>query len=303
MGLNAVADAPEISLQRGPGHGLSLHYASCGERGPLVVFLHGFPEFWWAWEPYLREFGRDHFAIAPDLRGYNLSDKPAELRDYNAGRVAQDVVALAESLGYQEFLLVAHDWGASIGYALAIGFPQRVRRLAILNGVHPAVFARELAHSPEQQRASAYVTLFRQSDAARHVGANGHAYLLDMFSDEPGGPPPAWFDAATQARYIEAWSQPGAVDGGLNYYRASPLHPGQTQLGLNTPEELARLRVTMPTMVLWGERDRYLRPGCLDGLAQHIPDLKVHRFARCTHWIAHEEPERVTQLLREHFEA
>ncbi|MFC5606106.1 alpha/beta fold hydrolase [Variovorax soli] len=297
-----MTTAPPITLHRGPGDGLSLHYAACGERGrPLIVFLHGFPECWWAWEPYLREFGRDHFAIAPDTRGINLSDKPAELRDYRAPRVAQDIVALAELLGYQDFLLVGHDWGASIAYSLVLAHPQRVRRLAILNGVHPAVFARELAQSPAQRNASDYINLFRQPDAAQLLTRDGCAYLLDMFADEPGGALPAWLDDEVQGRYLAAWSQPGAVNGGLNYYRASPLHPAQSDPRAAFLAEPEKLRVPMPTLVLWGERDRYLLPGCIDRLEAFVPQLRVHRQPHCTHWIAHEEPAWVMRRLREHF--
>ena len=292
---------PEISLQLGPGDGLSLHFAACGQPGrPLVVFLHGFPECWFAWQHQLLALGVDHYAIAPDLRGINLSDKPAALRDYRAHRAASDIVALAASLGYQEFALVGHDWGAAIAYALAIAHPQRVRRLAILNGVHPAVFARELAESPAQAAASAYINLFRRPDAADTLRQDDFAYLLAMFVDE-NGRMPAWLDDSIRARYRRAWSQPGALDGGLNYYRASTLHPVDgSQAPAIRPLDVAALRVKAPTLMLWGDRDRYLLPGCAQGVERHVPQLRVQHFPHCSHWIAHEEPEAVAQLLREH---
>ena len=292
---------PEISLHMGSGDGLSLHFAACGQPGqPLVVFLHGFPEAWFAWERQLLALGVDHYAIAPDLRGINRSDKPAALRDYRAQRAASDVVALAASLGYREFALVGHDWGAAIAYALAIAHPQRVRRLAILNGVHPAVFARELAAAPAQVAASAYIKLFRRPDAAATLRQDDFAYLLRMFADE-NGRMPAWLDDAASARYRQAWSQPGALDGGLNYYRATTLHPAD---GTDAPAlDVAALRVDAPTLMLWGDRDRYLLPGCAQGVERHVPRLRVQHFPHCSHWIAHEEPEAVAQLLREHITA
>lgn len=295
---------PEISLHMGPGDGLSLHFAACGQPGqPLVVFLHGFPECWFAWERQLRAFGVDHYAIAPDLRGINLSDKPAALRDYRAQRAARDVVALAASLGYGAFALVGHDWGAAIAYALGIAHPQCVRRLAILNGVHPAVFARELAASPAQAAASAYMNLFRRPDAADTLRRDGFAHLLGMFADENGSMP-AWLDEPTSARYRQAWSQPGALDGGLNYYRASTLHPADGADTTAAPAlDVAALRVDAPTLMLWGDRDRYLLPGCAQGVERHVPRLRVQHFSHCSHWIAHEEPDAVAQLLREHITA
>lgn len=295
---------PEISLQHAAVNGLKLHYAACGEKGrPLVLFVHGFPEFWYAWRDQLLHFGRDHYAMAPDLRGINRSDKPTDLKAYRVPPAAADLIALAEHLGYREFLLVGHDWGSAVAFGLAIAHPERVRRLAVLNAVHPGAFAQELASDLAQQEASAYINLFRRADAAEILKRDDFAYLRGMLADD--GQVPAWFDAETRERYIEAWSQPGAVDGGLNYYRASPLHPPTADapgaVAALARMDLSALRVRMPTLMLWGDRDRYLMRGCADAVARYIDDLHVVHFPQATHWIAHEQPERVNQLLREHF--
>lgn len=292
---------PSISLHYVRANGLTMHCASCGEAGrPLVIFLHGFPEHWLAWERQLLDLGRDFLAVAPDLRGINLSDKPADVRDYRAPIVAADVVALAEALGYREFALVGHDWGGAIAYVVAIRYPERVRRLVVLNTVHPAVFAREMRESPAQVAASAYINLFRQPDAADRLRCDGFAYLREMFAQD--GRVPAWFDGRMRDRYQRAWSQPGALDGGLNYYRASPLHPPvDGVLGTPGPEpDPSALRVNAPTLMVWGERDRYLLTGCAEGVEQHVPDLRIERFPEASHWIAHEQPEQVSRLIREH---
>lgn len=294
-----------IEMGHAAVNGVSIHYASCGQPGnPLVILLHGFPEAWFAWESQLLNLGRDYLAVAPDLRGVNLSQKPVEVRDYRAHVVAADIVHLAKSLGYERFHLVGHDWGGAIAFVLAITYPQCVERLAVLNAVHPAIFARELRHSPAQVKASEYIRLFRQPEAAQILQQDGCAYLLRMFADEQGCMP-GWFDESTRARYLEAWSQPGAVEGGLNYYRASSLHPATPEdPGIDAVElDDAALRVRAPTLMIWGERDRYLLTGCSQGVQEYVPDLRVERFPEASHWIAHEEPAEISRLIRGHLQS
>lgn len=295
---------PVIAHHQVPTNGLKLHCASCGELGrPLVILLHGFPECWFAWEAQLLDLGRDFFVLAPDLRGFNLSDKPTDVRDYRAGRVARDIAGLADAFGHKRFFLVGHDWGGAIAYTVTLAYPERVARLALLNAVHPAVFARELRESEDQARASNYISLFRQPHAAQVLAQDDFAYLTGMFEDE--GRTPAWRDGATLERYKAAWAEPGAIDGGLNYYRASPLHPladdDASHAAPLPDDDDSATRVKVATLVLWGMRDRFLLPGCLRGLERYVPDLRIERFPKATHWIAHEEPESVSRLLRSHF--
>jgi pimeloyl-ACP methyl ester carboxylesterase len=293
-------NAAPITTQFAQVNGLRLHYASSGERGrPLIVLLHGFPEFWFAWQHQLGALGQTHFVVAPDTRGINLSEKPAELREYRAHRVAADIVALAQSLGYEEFTLVGHDWGGAIAYTIAIQHAQRVRRLVILNAVHPAIFVRELRDSPEQAAASQYIHKYRRADAVERLSRNDFAELIEgMVSTD--GSVPAWFDADTRRRYIEAWSQPGALQAALNYYRAGALFPPQAGEPALPDLDASALVVRAPTLMLWGQRDRFLLPGCAQQLEHVIPDLRVERFPQASHWIAHEEPEAVSRLILAH---
>lgn len=289
-----------IAFARSHVNGVTLHHAHAGEPGrPLMLFLHGFPEFWFAWHAQLQEFGRDHFAVAPDTRGVNLSDKPGKLSDYRAQAIVADLVALVQALGYRHCVLVGHDWGGALAYAMAIARPDMVRRLVILNAVHPWTFARELCHNPRQIDASAYMNLFRQPDAADTLLANDCAWLRGMLAGHDGSAP-AWFDAATAARYAEAWMRPGAIEAGLNYYRASPLHPPTgTEAGACAVKiDPATVQVRMPTLVLWGDQDRHLLPGCLDGLERVVPDLRVQHLPDASHWLAHEQPEAVHRMIR-----
>lgn len=281
-------------------NGVRLHYVSVGQ-GKLILFVHGFPEFWGEWENQLDEFGRDHQAVALDMRGYNLSSKPADVEAYHAGHLVDDLRALAEHLGHKKFTLVAHDWGGAVAWSAAMRYPQCVEKLIIINSPHPAVFARELLNNPDQQAASQYMLLFRSAKAEQVLSEDNYARLMDMVTQFGS----KWeMTQAVRLKYIQAWSQPGALTGGLNYYRASPLYPptspedvAKINSVLNLPQEM--LAVKVPTLVIWGEQDRALLTGNLDGLAQYVADLTVKRIPEGSHWVSHEQPDQVNALIRE----
>jgi pimeloyl-ACP methyl ester carboxylesterase len=263
-------------------NGIRLHVARSGE-GPLMLFLHGFPEYWAMWRPMLEHFGaRGWCAVAPDMRGYNLSDKPAEVEAYRAKHLGADVLALAAHYTKAPFVLVAHDWGGAIAWGVAIAKPKALSRLVMLNSPHPYIFWRELCNNPAQQAASQYMNLFRSPKAERVLSENGYARLLSAFADAGE----AWRESL-----VEAWSRPGALTGGLNYYRASPLYPpspedpGAARLQLEPRDFMVRV----PTLVVWGERDTALLPGCLEGLDALVPELRVVRVPDATHWVAREK--------------
>ena len=273
--------------------GVKLHCAVAGDAGRrLMLFLHGFPEFWAAWRAPMQHFAaRGWLCVAPDLRGYNLSDKPAGVEAYKAKHLVADVLALgAHFRPGQKFVLVAHDWGGAVAWALAIGQPQRLERLVMINSPHPYIFWRELSNNPAQQKASEYMNVFRLPKAERVLSDNGYARLLAAFAHLS----PEW-----RAELVAAWSQPGALTGGLNYYRASPMYPptaddpGAKKLALK-PEDFM---VRVPTLVLWGDRDTALLPGCVDGLAQCVPELKLVRVPDASHWIVHEKLEMVCREI------
>ncbi len=270
-------------------NGLKFHVARAGD-GPLMLFLHGFPEYWAMWRPLVEHFGaRGWCAAAPDLRGYNLSEKPAALEAYRAKHLVADVLALAAHYTKDKFVLVAHDWGGAVAWGVAIAHPERLAQLVILNAPHPYLFWRELCHNPAQQKASEYMNFFRLAKAERVLSENGYARLLGAFSD---------LDEDARKSLVEAWSQPGALTGGLNYYRASPMHPpsaddpGAKKLQLKPEDSI----VKGPTLVVWGERDTALLPGCIDGLDEVVPDLKLVRVPEASHWIARE---RTSQVIGE----
>jgi pimeloyl-ACP methyl ester carboxylesterase len=268
--------------------GVKLHCAIAGEAGrPLMLFLHGFPEFWAAWRKPMEYFAaRGWLCVAPDLRGYNISDKPEGVEPYRAKHLIADVLALGAHFSKDKFVLVAHDWGGAVAWGVAIGHAQRLAKLVMINSPHPYLFWRELSNNPAQQKASEYMNVFRLNKAERVLSENGYARLLSAF----GHLPQAW-----HAELVEAWSQPGALTGGLNYYRASPMYPptqddpGAKKLQLK-PEDFM---VRVATLVLWGDRDTALLPGCVEGLGQCVPDLKLLRAPDASHWIVHEKTDWV----------
>jgi len=288
-------------------NGVRLHYVTA-VKGPLIIFLHGFPEFWYEWKGQLPEFGKDHRAVAPDMRGYNLSEKPAGVDRYQMKDLVEDVRSMAEHLRYKKFILVGHDWGAGVAWSFAITHPEYLEKLVIVNGPHPAILARELAESPAQQKASQYMLLFRSEQAEQVLSANNYAGLVNGVLGE--GLKSGVFTEADKNAYIEAWSQPGALTGGLNYYRAANLGPppppkeggttatpvpSGTAFGL----EAASLVVKVPTLVIWGEKDTALLTGNLDGMDKLVPNLTIKRIPDGSHWVIHEKPALVNSYIRD----
>ena len=275
-------------------NGQRLHVLASG-AGPLMLFLHGFPEFSGMWRRQLEHFGRDHHCVAPDQRGHNLSSKPAAVRDYRAKPLVQDVVQLADALGHDKFTLIAHDWGGAIAWNVAAWHPERVEKLVIVNAPHPIAFLRELRVNAAQQKASAYMTLFRTERAEAVLTEDGFRRLKRM-TIEQWGANGGDASEAVVADYVAAWSQPGALTAMLNWYRASPLHPPEPDTPLPDLDP-ATFRVRVPTLVIWGERDQALLPSILDGLDEHVDQLEIERIADASHWVVHERGDRVTASI------
>ncbi len=288
-------------------HGITLSCRASGARGrPVLMFLHGFPEAAFAWDALLEHFSRPEHGgyrcVAPNLRGYEHSSAPPRVEDYRAKHLVQDIVALIDAecgAGQPLAALVAHDWGGAVAWAVANQHPQRLRQLVIVNAPHPGTFLRELQRNPAQQAASAYMNFLVRPDAAALLAEDGYRRLFGFFEGmgasaapgSPGAPDGAgWLTDALRAQYRAVWNQ--GLDGGLNYYRASPLRAAHGQgPALNLPPEL--LHIAMPTLVLWAQDDTALLPALTEGLEAFVPDLKLVPVARATHWVVHEQPARV----------
>ena len=278
-------------------NGVRLHYVAAGQ-GPLILFLHGFPEFWYEWKKQLPEFGQDHLAVAPDMRGYNLSAKPAALDQYRMKHLVEDVRALAEHLGHKKFVLVGHDWGGAVAWAFALAHPECLDKLIIVNAPHPGIFVRELRDNPSQQKASEYMLMFRSPEAEQKLTGNNcellsRLLLRDLLNRGA-------FTEDDRKAYLDAWTQPGAITGGLNYYRANRTGPpaaGETPTSFAV--DPAMLTVRVPALVIWGEKDSALLVNNLAGLDEFVPDLTIRRVPDASHWIIHEKPTEVNSYIRD----
>jgi len=273
-------------------NGIRLHYVTSG-TGPLILFLHGFPEFWYAWKNQLTDFGRDHQAVALDMRGFNLSDKPTDVAQYRLNVLVEDIRAFAAHLSpAKKFVLVGHDWGGFVAWAFAIAHAEALEKLVIINAPHPAVFARLLTSDPAQQKASEYMEIFRSAQAEQILSANNFDILANkvmVFGSKNGLLP------EDKPEYAKAWSQPGALTGGLNYYRANRVSAPP----LADPANASSFAVNVPTLVIWGEKDPALVPQNLDGLGEFVPQLTIKRIPEASHWLVHRQSAEVTAYIRE----
>ncbi len=270
-------------------NGVRFHVVEAGQ-GPLVLLLHGFPEFWYGWRNQIPALASQFRVVAPDLRGYNLTEKPRT--GYEFATLVSDVPALIRALGAVRAHVVGHDWGGVLGWGAAMHFPEQVDRLAILNAPHPAAYFREMERNPMQRLKAWYIALFQVPRLAEWLLTQGHGRgVADIFRTSvlvPGA-----FTAADLTAYRRAMSRPGAAGATLAYYRA---------LWSARPEQLSALVrvVQAPTLLIWGLHDRALVPGLSRELEGWVPRLRVERLSNAGHWVQHERPEHVNHLLGAH---
>jgi pimeloyl-ACP methyl ester carboxylesterase len=285
---------PDLPFQVASPHryatvnGVRLHYVEYG-KGPLILLLHGFPECWYAWRYQLPALAQAGFrVVAPDLRGYNLSDKPRGVHAYRMECFIGDVKGLIQTLGEDRAVVVGHDWGGVIAWQLAISEPQMVKKLIILNAPHPQRYL-EALKTPGQLLRSWYVLFFQLPWLPElMIRSFGFAGLRQRLLNEPVHADA--FDEVTVKVYQRALAQPGALTASLNYYRA-----GFRSLVRGLRPNIQPIE--MPTLVIWGEQDRYLGADLLEGLEPWVKDLTVERFADASHWVQAEVPERVNERM------
>ena len=286
--MNAAHAKPPIDELTVAANGLDFRCLACGpENGPLVLLLHGFPESALGWRHQLTALGAAGLrAVAPDQRGYGGTDKPIGLRAYAIGELADDIIEIAAALGRRTFMLVGHDWGGIVAWHLASTRPAVLERLAILNAPHLGVAARFARRHPLQWVKSAYVGYF-QLPVIPELSLTSWDCGLLVAALERSSRPGA-FSAEDLRAYRAAWTQPGAMTAMLNWYRAMALHP---------PE--AANRIAVPVRVIWGDRDSALEPGLAEESASLCDNVEIVHLPEATHWLQHEEIERVNALLLE----
>ena len=268
-------------------NGIQLHYVKQGD-GPLLLFLHGFPEFWYSWRHQLHEFGQNYCAVALDLRGYNLSDKPSGKSAYALSELIKDVEGVIRALGYDRCTLVGHDWGGAISWAFAYAYPQMLERLIILNLPHPAKFAAGL-RTPQQLLRSWYIGLFQIPLLPEFLlQANNYAAIRFAFQKQAINP-----NALTQQdidAYVAAAAQPGALTSMVNYYRN--LFAADSLL--NQSWEV----LSVPTLMIWGENDAALGKELSENTEQYVADFQIRYIPNCSHLVQQEQPQLVNQYMR-----
>jgi pimeloyl-ACP methyl ester carboxylesterase len=261
-----------------------LHYVEAGD-GPLVILLHGFPEFWYGWRQQIAPLVRAGFrVVAPDLRGYNLSSRPDGYAAYTADKLAADIRGLIRELGAESAMLVGHDWGGTVAWTLAANHPEVVDRLAILNAAHPRRLNEGL-RNPRQLLRSWYFFYFQLPKLPERRARARHWRFFKRFLRDAR---PPYTEQETE-RYVEAWSQPGAATAMIDYYRAA-VRPSSKQAELGP--------IPAPTLIIWGQDDRYLGPKLAQPHNEDVPNLdRVERLPNASHWVHHDQAERVNELL------
>jgi pimeloyl-ACP methyl ester carboxylesterase len=276
-----------IRFEKIPTNDIRLHVALAGpEDGDPVILLHGFPDAWFAWEAQIETLAKAGFrVIMPDQRGYNLSDKPKGVSSYRMDTLVDDILGLADALGYERFHLAGHDFGAIVSWHLAMRHPQRLKRLAIANGPHPAVMQNYLRTHLSQIVKSWYAIFFQLPGLPeRVVRINNWQLLLAAMPDD--------LTPDERDRYRIAWTQPGAMTNMINWYRAS-----LRQMGKSSTASL----IQVPTLVLWGRQDPHISYEMALLTVNRCANGRLVSFKDASHWVMHDKPREVGRLLIEHF--
>jgi pimeloyl-ACP methyl ester carboxylesterase len=279
--------------------GVTLNVALAGApASPAVILLHGFPESHRSWREITPRLEDRFYLIMPDQRGFGGSDRPQEVESYKTELLVDDIFALADALAIERFALVGHDWGGAVAWSAALRNDPRLSRLAIINAPHPVVFQKSLIGNADQRAASQYITAFRVPGFEKLVEKSGYDWFFDRTFG--GHVDLAKIPAAEKQQYIADWSQPGAFNAMLNWYRAAKVMVPPPGLTVPLPDWLlgAFPKVRVPTLVIWGMKDSALLPVQLDGLDALVEDLTIVRIGEAGHFAPWEAPDAVAGALR-----
>ncbi|XP_006634864.2 epoxide hydrolase 4 [Lepisosteus oculatus] len=271
--------------------GLRFHYVAAGERGkPLLLFLHGFPEFWFSWRHQLREFKSEFRVVAVDMRGYGESDMPAGAENYRLEHLITDVRDIVECLGYNRCHLVGHDWGGMVAWLFAIHYPEMVTKLIVLNCPHPSVFADYALRRPLQLAKCSCIFFFQLPRLPElMLSVDDFKALKGFFPSRGAGV--RWKSSSLRSEdteaYLYVFSQPGALTGPLNYYR-----------NIFSSLPLTQQEVRSSVLLLWGERDALLEQEMAEASRLYVRNhLRLNIISGAGHWLQQEQPDIVNTLM------
>lgn len=273
-----------------------MHYVTCGQ-GKLLILLHGFPDFWYVWKLQIRELADCFRVVAPDMRGYNKTEKPEGVENYKLNLLARDILRLIRALGHEKATVIGHDWGGVVAWSLAAFNPEWVEKLVILNAPHPNAYTAGIRLSLKQLQRSWYVFFFQTPSVPERVlSQNNYSFLKHMIRSSFMNK-----SAITDEDfklYVEAWSQPGALTAAINYYRAN-LSPAI----LFQREPVSFPRISVPTLVIWGEEDGALSKSLVENVDEFVSaPYRVRYLADCGHWVQVEQPKLVNEYICEFLE-
>ncbi|MEJ7862631.1 MAG: alpha/beta hydrolase [Pyrinomonadaceae bacterium] len=280
----------EILFEYAQIGGVRLHYAKCGNGEKLVLLLHGFPEFWYSWRHQLVALGDEYTLVAPDLRGYNLSDKPSRVEDYEIDKLVDDVTGLIRHFNREKAAVVGHDWGASIAWATAQKHPEFVWKLCALQVPPMSVWRKNQTF--KQFLVSWYMFFFQIPFFPEWLLSRNDFALLEN-SLKNSTVQKNVFTLEVIAEYKKSWREPFVLQNALNYYRANFFR-------LFSASSDSNKKIRVPTLFIYGENDHAILPETVKGIAEFI-DAPYEEFHIPTagHWVQQEESETVTQILRE----
>jgi pimeloyl-ACP methyl ester carboxylesterase len=276
-----------LSFDHLPTNGIILHTAMAGlKEGKPVFLLHGFPDTWFGWEAQIEPLAEAGFrVIVPDQRGYNLSDKPKGISSYRMKTLIEDIIGLADTLGYDQFSLAGHDFGAMVGWNLAMYYPARLERVAIANVPHPVVMQKFIRTNLSQMRKSWYAFFFQLPYIPEWIlKANNWQALTSALPEK--------LTEKERSRYRQAWAQPGAMTGMINWYRAIWRHP--RRLMTASPIEVL-------TLVIWGQQDRHISYEMAQLSVNTCATGRLVTFEDASHWVMRDKSKEVSKLLIDHF--
>ena len=275
-------------------NGIRMHYVTTG-KGSLIVFLHGFPEFWYSWRHQIPFFSKRFKVAVPDMRGFGETERPTEIDQYRIEKLVKDIVELVHSLGQEKATIVGHDWGGIVAWSIGMMAPGVIENLIIMDAPHPAVFQRNAFRNYMQMQKSWYMFFFLLQNVPERILSRNNFELL-KYVVEISTKRKKMFTQRDIERYTSSWSKEGGITGGINYYRSNL----NAEFWGNLDESIPFPKIKSHTLQIWAEEDLFLGKELTEGTSEFVDALfSLKIIPKCGHWIQQEAPEEVNQIIEE----